>query len=72
MDPSRLAVEEDVLTERPGDTEMQKFDHRDADAALEFLNQEATGSMTEVDEKKLLKKIDWRIVPLMCKLGASW
>lgn len=36
------------------------------DAALEFLNAENT-SVTEVDEKVLVRKIDWRIVPLMCE-----
>lgn len=42
--------------------------HDKVDAALEFLNAENT-SVTEVDEKQLVRKIDWRIVPLMCK---SW
>lgn len=36
------------------------------DAAFEFLDVE-NASVTEVDEKQLLSKIDWRIVPLMCK-----
>lgn len=40
--------------------------HDRVDAALEFLNAENT-SVTEVDEKALVRKIDWRIVPLMCK-----
>lgn len=38
----------------------------EADAALAFLNHEA-GTVTEIDEKALVRKIDWRIVPLMCK-----
>lgn len=42
--------------------------HDKVDAALEFLNAENT-PVTEVDEKRLVRKIDWRIVPLMCK---SW
>lgn len=40
--------------------------HDKVDAALEFLNAENT-SISEVDEKELVRKIDWRIVPLMCK-----
>lgn len=51
------------------DPEKQVLEHKNVDAALEFLNTEELGSMSEVDEKKLLHKIDWRIVPLMC---TSW
>lgn len=37
-----------------------------ADAALAFLNDESTGrEMTAEDEKKLVRKIDWMIMPLM-------
>lgn len=46
--------------------EKQALAHDKVDAALEFLNAEST-SVTEVDEKTLVRKIDWRIVPLMCK-----
>lgn len=35
------------------------------DAALEFLQTENTAVMSEVDEKKLIRKIDWMIMPLM-------
>lgn len=52
------------------DPELQVPRPADADAALEFVTHENTGTMTEVDEKKLVRKIDWRIVPLMCKLLA--
>lgn len=48
------------------DHEKQVFQHNKVDAALEFLNHES-GTVTEVDEKALVRKIDWRIVPLMCK-----
>lgn len=48
------------------DSEKQALEHKKVDAALEFLNAEETGSMSEVDERKLVQKIDWRIVPLMC------
>lgn len=47
------------------DTEKQ-LQNSEADAALAFLNNEA-GTVTEVDEKALVRKIDWRIVPLMCE-----
>lgn len=40
--------------------------HDKVDAAFEFLDVE-NAFVTEVDEKQLLSKIDWRIVPLMCK-----
>ncbi|KAJ5174959.1 uncharacterized protein N7482_000836 [Penicillium canariense] len=36
-----------------------------ADAALEFLCDEGTGSAVEVNEKTLVRKIDWMIMPLM-------
>lgn len=37
-----------------------------ADAALDFLRGEiGTGTVAEVDEKALLRKIDWMIMPLM-------
>lgn len=48
------------------DNEKQSPETADADAALDYLVHEQTGAMTEVDEKKLLRKIDWWIIPLMC------
>lgn len=51
------------------DYEKQVLRTKDADAALEFLYAEDTILMTEVDEKRLVRKIDWRIVPLMCTLS---
>ncbi|PLB45518.1 allantoate permease [Aspergillus steynii IBT 23096] len=36
-----------------------------ADAALDFLRSEETITFSEEDEKKLVRKIDWMIVPLM-------
>lgn len=36
-----------------------------ADAALEFLRTEDIAVLTEVDEKALVRKIDWMIMPLM-------
>ena len=35
------------------------------DAALEFLRTEDVAVITEVDEKALVRKIDWMIMPLM-------
>ncbi|KAF2090099.1 allantoin permease [Saccharata proteae CBS 121410] len=35
------------------------------DEALDFLRREAVGELTEIDENKLVRKIDWMIVPLM-------
>ncbi|GFF56461.1 uncharacterized transporter C417.10 [Aspergillus lentulus] len=37
----------------------------EADAALGFLASEEAATFTEIDEKKLVRKIDWMIVPLM-------
>lgn len=37
----------------------------DADAALRYVASEAP-PMTAEDEKRLVRKIDWSIVPLMC------
>lgn len=48
------------------DHEKQALRHDKVDAALEFLDNQ-DGTVTEVDEKALVRKIDWRIVPLMCK-----
>jgi hypothetical protein len=39
---------------------------KDGDEALRFLkSQHAVGEMTEEEEKKLIRKIDWMIMPLM-------
>jgi hypothetical protein len=35
------------------------------DAALEFLQAEGGAILSEIDEKKLVRKIDWMIMPLM-------
>lgn len=52
------------------DHEKQALRHDKVDAALEFLNHES-GTVAEVDEKALVRKIDWRIVPLMCECPGS-
>lgn len=53
--------------EKTIDSEKQALQSKDADAALEFLYAEETTLMTDVDEKSLVRKIDWRIAPLMCR-----
>lgn len=55
-------------TDKPAvvDSEKQVLRSDKVDAALEFLNAEDT-TVTEVDEKALVRKIDWQIVPLMCE-----
>lgn len=45
----------------------RQLDAGKIDAALEFLGSAEAGTISEVDEKVLVRKIDWRIVPLMCK-----
>ena len=44
----------------------KRISTRDVDAALKFLDNEGTRKvMTESDEKRLVRKIDWRIMPLL-------
>jgi hypothetical protein len=46
----------------------EKNAYKDADKALEFLrvNEEGEeGTVASIDEKTLVKKIDWMIVPIM-------
>lgn len=44
----------------------EKVDIKDGDKALEFLRTEAeVGEGEDIDEKRLVRKIDWMIVPLM-------
>lgn len=45
----------------------QQLDEGKIDAALAFLGAAEDGTVSEVDEKALVRKIDWRIVPLMCE-----
>lgn len=54
-------------SEKAMDAEKQALRSKDADAALEFLYSEGTTIMTDVDEKRLVRRVDWRIVPLMCR-----
>ncbi|EAL87501.1 putative MFS transporter [Aspergillus fumigatus Af293] len=62
------------------DTEAKKLSSAastEADAALGFLASEGTAAFTEIVEEKLVRKIDWTIVPLMWykrngKVYLSW
>ncbi|KAH1433429.1 hypothetical protein KXX32_001423 [Aspergillus fumigatus] len=50
------------------DTEAKKLSSAastEADAALGFLASEGTAAFTEIVEEKLVRKIDWTIVPLI-------
>lgn len=55
-----------VRTASPGVGEVKDYVTHDGDAALEFLRQEAdVRPMTVEDEKRLVRKIDWMIMPIM-------
>lgn len=46
--------------------EGKSFAAEDVDEALKFLNSDhGTANFEEVDEKALLRKIDWMLMPLM-------
>lgn len=66
-DENTIPTDKAVLDNSAMDSEKQVLRTKDADAALEFLYAEETTIMTDADEKKLVRKIDWRIVPLMCE-----
>lgn len=59
--------QDEIHDSHPVDEEVvQKGQYRDVDRALEFLRCNETGEeLSIVDEKTLVKKIDWMIVPLM-------
>ena len=63
-----MAPHEDEVFRATADTEEnpEKPLIKDGDKALEFLRTEAgAGEGEEIDEKRLVRKIDWMIVPLM-------
>jgi hypothetical protein len=43
----------------------EKLAIHEVDGALAFLRNEADASITELDEKKLLRRIDFRIMPML-------
>jgi hypothetical protein len=54
--PSSESVNHDIR-------EGKVIDAPQVDEALNFLRHGDIGTLTEVDEKKLLRKIDWMIMP---------
>jgi hypothetical protein len=51
-------------TVSPSDAEKAIFSTPEADKALDFLRgQGDVGTVVDIDEKKLVRKIDWMIVP---------
>ncbi|KAJ6171923.1 hypothetical protein N7470_000990 [Penicillium chermesinum] len=53
-----------VATESVGDIKYALVEGK-ADAALAFLHSEGTAAVVDINEKALVRKIDWMIVPLM-------
>lgn len=47
------------------DTKNHLISTGNADAALDFLRSEDLAEISEVNEKALVRKIDWMIMPLM-------
>ncbi len=60
----------DNKTDRPLEERFEMVDTatkiHNGDAALQFLNTSVVAEMTPEQEKKLVRKIDWMIIPLMC------
>ena len=56
-----------ATTVRAVETIHEKFiDYQDVDAALGFLRANAaSGQAVDINEKKLMRKVDWMIMPLM-------
>jgi hypothetical protein len=52
-------------SEKAMDAEKQALRSKDPGVALEFLHSEETTVMTDGDEKRLARRIDWRIVSLL-------
>lgn len=53
------------LVEPVSDKESQKLASKDVDGALAFLQNEADTNIVDVNEKQLLRKIDWLLMPLL-------
>jgi hypothetical protein len=54
------------MPEKQLDTVMGGGKIVDGDAALQYLNNWSSTPMTPEDEKKLLRKLDMKLIPLMC------
>ncbi|KIW91200.1 uncharacterized protein Z519_08095 [Cladophialophora bantiana CBS 173.52] len=64
-------MKDDIETHQTRVTSVESIDeklvdYRDVDAALGFLRANASaGQAVDIDEKKLMRKVDWMIMPLM-------
>lgn len=63
-------MKDDIELENSAVTSVQvdekSIDYRDVDAALSFLRANAdTGQSVDIDENKLMRKVDWMMMPLM-------
>ncbi|OAG42372.1 hypothetical protein AYO21_03248 [Fonsecaea monophora] len=64
-------MKDDIETHQTRVTSVESIDeklvdYRDVDAALGFLRANAqAGQVIDIDEKKLMRKVDWMIMPLM-------
>lgn len=51
---------------RSGSVDEKFIAAKDVDEALQFLHANAaTAHLTDIDEKRLMRKVDWMIMPLM-------
>jgi len=64
-----MADIEKIGSSRVGDPEKPTSPISGADEALKFLRREEEhGTLVEIDEKKLLRKIDWMVMPVSSRL----
>jgi hypothetical protein len=64
---------EKTMTPKVGDVEKPLAQIAGADEALKFLRREEEhGTLVEIDEKKLLRKIDWMVMPVGNMLRRSF
>ncbi|KAL1878539.1 hypothetical protein VTK73DRAFT_7880 [Phialemonium thermophilum] len=54
------------MSTKPDEKCFDKTSIRDGDAALQFLDNGTARPMSPEDEKRLVRKIDWMVVPMMC------
>lgn len=67
-DPEKASISATGQDEKVGSNFLKHADHNDADEALKVLEGEngEVFELTPEDERKLLRKIDWNIMPLLC------
>lgn len=63
--PTEKEIVQDQLASVGEEAPSKMIGSRDVDEALPFLANEHVTPLSEADEKKLVRKIDWRIVPLL-------